>query len=56
MVLPGAQGHQPARNEVEAQNQIVQLLFQINHNLGSINIDLRNVTAALQQISNRIPR
>ena len=51
MTLPGAVGHPPAKSEVEAQNQIVQLLFQLNANLSNLRVELHNINGHLQTIA-----
>jgi len=53
MTLPGAVGHPPAKTELEAQNQIVQLLFQLNSNLTNLRVELHNINGNLQTISSK---
>jgi hypothetical protein len=54
MVLPGAPAHPPAKTEVEAQNQIVQLLFTLIQSLNGINASLHNIDSKLQMIGSRM--
>jgi hypothetical protein len=54
MTLPGAVGHPPAKTEVEAQNQIVQLLFQLLVAINKISSELGGINNKLQTISSRL--
>jgi len=56
MVLPGSSNYPPAHTEVEAQNQIVKLLFNLVNTFGSINTHLGNIETQLKTISVRINR
>jgi hypothetical protein len=54
MTLPGGPAHPLARNEVEAQNQIVQLLFQLVSTLNSIRTELSGINSKIQNLSARL--
>lgn len=54
MTLPGTPAHPPAETEVEAQNQITQILFHILQALNGINASLHNIESKLQTISTRM--
>jgi len=54
MVLPGTASHPPAKTEVEAQNQMVQLLFNLLQSLNGINSSLHNIDSKLQMIASRL--
>lgn len=54
--LPGTPHHPAPATELEGLTQIIRLLLMMNNNLGSVTTELRNMTAALQHISQRIPR
>jgi hypothetical protein len=53
-MLPGSPVHPLATTDLEAKNQIIKLLFQLNNTLGSINTSLHNIDLRLQSINSRI--
>jgi hypothetical protein len=54
MALPGSPNYPAAKSEVEAQTQIVQLLFQILNSLNSLTAELRTTNSRLQHIGSRM--
>ena len=54
MALPGSQGYQRAETEVGAQQQIVELLFQLLNSLNSIRTELGGINSKLQNITARL--
>lgn len=54
MALPGSRGYKPAETEVEAQNQITELLFLLLTSLNNIRTELSGINNKLQHISSRL--
>jgi len=53
-MLPGGPNHPLPETEMEAQGQIITLLFQINSALHHIVTELRTTNTQLQNITNRL--
>jgi hypothetical protein len=56
MALPGSQGHPPPKTEVEAMTQLIQLVFQVQHQLQQLTSELHFMNGHLQTIAMKTGR
>jgi hypothetical protein len=54
MALPGSRDYPPANTELEAQNQVVKLLFRLHQEFNALRSELQSINTSLQDIARKL--